>query len=154
MSPALAGGFFTTAGLGWQQLVKCAKNVVSCVSQLGSLLWREQSLCVLVVYNSVGGDKTDTYKILTSSKNQDMNQKQMMEQWLSGRSARGISGGVGAPAAASWAPLDTPEPRRMDGDEVDGGCSGEEQPEQRCGGLSEQNVLEQQWRKKAGWGRD
>lgn len=55
-------------------------------------------------------DETDTYKILTSSKNQDMNQNQMMVQWLSRRSERGPSGGAGAPAVASWAGSDTPEP--------------------------------------------
>lgn len=43
------------------------------------------------------GDETDTYKILTSSKNQDMNQNQMMVQWLSRRSERGPSGGAGDP---------------------------------------------------------
>ena len=109
----------------------------------GSLLWREQGPCVLVVYNSVGETRL-TYKILTSNKNQDMNPNQTTEQWLSRRSERGLFG-AGAPAMASWAPSHTPEPRRVGGDEVeDGGCLREEQPEQRCGGLNEQNVPQQQ----------
>lgn len=61
-----------------------------------------------------------------------MNPNQTTEQWLSRRSERGLSG-AGAPAVVFWAPRTPEPPRRMDGDEVeDGGCLGEEQPEQRC----------------------
>ena len=94
-NPFSYGGNAT--GVGWWQSVKCAKNTVSRVSKLGprlAFMERTGPLCFSCLQFS-WGDETDTYKILTSSKNQDMNQNQMMVQWLSRRSERGPSGGAG-----------------------------------------------------------